>query len=237
MKKKIWLLTIILLVGSLYANDSLYVGINTGGNIMSGNRNDTVNAGTPTPFDVHLASQKSMSNKNILGGIFAGYLFKSGNFAIGPEFFTSFTNLEHTVSGVHIVTGSSTSNFDVKYKITTQAGINARIGYCLEKYFIYTMIGVFLQKTNYEVKVQKDIGAGVLPQHYYSKGAYIGGPSFGLGVQKPINDHYFLGLEFKTTIFPKKSMNFNVGDDENSKLYSRFKFNLYTINLRLIYLF
>ena len=213
------------------------MGASLGLGSMSGQRSDSVTNATPTT--VSLANDKVVNSKGVFGGILGGYLFRFQDFGVGPEVFYNYGNIENTVSGKHVDPAGVATAFDIKHRITNQTGINARFGYFLESYFVYTLFGLHSQTGNYQVKARQDAGAGNMLEYSYNTGNKITtGSSFGLGVQKQITENYEIGLEYKLTNFPRKNpYEFNTKDPIKTTLTSTLSYKLHSIGLRCIYKF
>lgn len=203
---------------------------------MVGKRNDSATNVTPTT--VNLESNKSVNAKSVYGGLIAGYLFRFQNFGIGPEFFYNYGNIENTISGQHNEPGPVTTAFDIKHRITYQTGINSRFGYFWENYFLYTLVGLHFQAYNYFVKARQDRGAGHLLEYTNNtKNRKTTGVSFGVGLQKQINENYDVGLEYKLINIPKRNYEYDLRDPDELKLTSDIKYKIHSIGLRFIYKF
>lgn len=168
-----------------------------------------------------------------------GYIFRINNFGIGSEFFYNIGKLESKISGRHDDNTVDTTNYDINYKITNQKGLNAKFGYFFEKFFLYTLLGTTNQTSTTKIKALRADGAvaGRLCEYYYSKKNKQSRFSYGLGIQKNINDSFDLGLEYKTAKFPNRTATLLQNDAENNKITSDFKYRLHMVGVRLIYKF
>lgn len=222
------------------SSHNFYVGANLGLNTMTGKRNDAANNrnNTLTQF----TNNKSINTNNVFGGIFTGYLFRISNFGIGPEFFYNYGNIENIISGRHVdippLGGGDVTVFDVKYRLVSQYGINAKFAYFLKSYLLYALVGIQFQSGNFQVKARQDRGLQNLPERdHRTKFKSTNGFSFGIGGQKQINENYDIGLEYKVINFPRKNYEFFVDDQERTKLSSDIKYKIHSIGLRFIYKF
>ncbi len=214
---------------------SFYGGANLGINVLSGKRNDTVTRNTLPLSQKVLSENKSIYKKGTSGGIFAGYLLRCDNFGIGPEFFWNYTNIEETLEGVQTTFGPVTTGFNIKHRITNQYGINVRVGYFVDTFFIYALCGLHWQQYNFHVKAKQDNGLGVLRMYSYNTSNKITqGNSIGLGVQKQLTPNYDIGFEYKLTNLPRKNYEFNLGDPLSTKLNSSLSYKLHAFSLRFI---
>ena len=222
---------------NLSASHSFYVGANLGLNTMVGKRNDSAN--NVNNSRAQFTDSKAVNTNGLYGGIFTGYLFRISDFGIGPEFFYNYGNIENTISGRHVDNaGGDVTVFDVKYRIVSQYGINAKFAYFLEGYLLYTLLGIQFQSGNFQVKSKQDRGAQTLPEKdHRTKFKSTNGFSFGLGAQKQINENYDIGLEYKITNFPRKNFEFSLDDADSTKLTSDIKYKIHSIGLRFIYKF
>ncbi len=220
------------------ANHSFYIGGSLSQTSISGKRNDS--ATNERLVDKNLTNNKSIHRKNAYGGVFAGYLFRIENFGIGPEFFYNYGKLEETISGTHSdPLGPINTTFDITHKLTNQAGANVRFGYFLDSYFLYTLLGIHSQTSQFYAKAKHiDLGVGTEEDYNYkTKKKNTNVFSFGFGVQKSIAENYAIGLECKFANFPNKNFTWNLGDADTTKLTSSFKYQLRSINLKLMYVF
>ncbi len=225
---------------NLSASHNFYVGANLGLNTMVGKRNDSAN--NRNNSKAQFTDSKAVNTNSVYGGIFTGYLFRINNFGVGPEFFYNYGNIESTISGRHVdnppLGGGDVTVFDVKYRMVSQYGINARFAYFLESYLLYTLLGIQFQSGNFQVKAKQDRGVQNLPEKdHRTKFKSTNGFSFGFGAQKQINENYDIGLEYKLTNFPRKNFEFNLDDVELTKLTSNIKYKIHSIGLRFIYKF
>jgi opacity protein-like surface antigen len=243
MRKHFLFLTVLQILFSqcLSASHSFYIGAVLSQNAISGKRSDSVTNITPTP--AILTHNKGVHTKAAYGGMVAGYLFRTENFGIGPEFFYNYGKLENTIRGSHVDTllGPVNTAFDITHKVTNQYGANVRLGFFLDSYFLYALLGIHSQTSQFYAKArQVDQGTGDVHEHDYrtkkkTKNAF----SFGLGAQKAIAENYAIGLECKFARLPKKNFIWNLQDDAlvQTKLTSSLKYQMRSISLKLMYIF
>ena len=230
-------LLILAALPALYGNHSFYAGTSLSFNMMSGRRSDYV-----TNTDSQSASitrKKSVKNNGVFGGLFAGYLFRVNNFGISPEFFFNYGKIENKVSGTHSDTTAAVyTKFYITNRVTSQIGGNARVGYFLDCYFLYAFVGLHYQKAKYYVTAQQTPGDISLHDYAYSSSNQSASAvSFGLGAERPISDHFKIGLEMKYTKFPSKQYYYSLGDSEKTNITTKFKYRLLAFNFRISYVF
>ena len=236
MVKYLLFLTTLLSLHGTSISHTFYGGVNLGLSVISGKRNDTSTKTLPPVAQKNLTENKGIYKKGSSGGIFAGYLFQFSNFAIGPELFWNYTNISDNLDGQQTIPLPITTSFDIRYRITNQYGINARIGYILQTYFLYALYGLHWQQSNFQVKAKRDAAAGDLREYNYnSSNKIIQCNSFGFGLQKQLSQNYDIGFEYKITNIPKKSYEFKLGDRINTKLNSNASFKLHSFSLRFIF--
>ncbi len=242
MRKHFLFLTVLQILFSqcLSASHSFYIGAVLSQNAISGKRSDSVTNITPTP--AILTHNKGVHTKAAYGGMVAGYLFRIENFGIGPEFFYNYGKLESTISGQHIdnLLGPVNTAFDITHKATNQYGAHIRLGYFLDSYFGYVLLGIHLQTSQFYAKARQDQAAGALNEYeYLTKKKKKNAFSFGLGAQKAIAENYAIGLECKFARFPKKNFIWNLQDGAlvQTKLTGSLKYQMRSISLKLMYIF
>ena len=186
-----------------------------------------------------LANKKGVHSQRVYGGIFLGHLFRVENFGIGPEFFYNYCNFEDTVAAQHNDPVNAVTAFDIKHTITSQFGANARLGYFLDNYFLYTLFGFHSQTGRFYAKARQEQGAGGVIHEfdYKTERKVTTAFSFGLGLQKAITANYAIGFECKFSRFPKRNFTWNLGDPSNTKLTSALQYKLRSFGLRFMYTF
>lgn len=203
---------------------------------MLGKRNDSVE--NTNRILANFTTNKTVNQRGIYGGFFVGYMLKICSFGIGPEFFYNYGSIENTVSNTHKDQGAGINTaFDIKHRITTQSGINARIGCFLESYFLYMLFGQHFQTGNYKVLARQEPGGALVEFSHDSKNKVNRGASVGLGAQKQITENYGVGIEYKLINLPKRSYEFDLVDGNGTKLTSDIKYKIHSIGLRFIYKF
>jgi len=218
---------------------NFYIGASLSQCALTGKRNDL---GTnTTPLNKTLVDNKTVRSNGIYAGIIAGYLFRIENFGIGPEFFYNYGRIENKIDSTHLdPAGPHDTKFQASYKITNQKGLYLRLGYFLDSYFLYTLLGIHSQTGYFEAKGTKsDLGLApqVIDGAYKSKAKSLSSFSFGLGVQKAIAENYAVGIECKFATFPIKYFAFNLSDNERTKLTSNFRYQLRSVALKVMYVF
>lgn len=216
---------------------NFYVGASLSSYTLIGNRTDKAN--NTTPVTATFANDKSINTSSAFGGIIFGYLFKVQNFGIGPEFFYNFGKFQDTIDGtLNDPAVPASTTYKITYKMTNQAGAHLRLGYFLDSYFLYTLLGVQLQKANFESTASyADHVANTVKEYSYRSKKKVNSFSFGLGVQKTIAEQFAIGLECKFARFPNKNFAFTLNDDERTTLNSSLKYQLRSIGLKLMYIF
>ena len=238
MKKSAVIVALFVICKPLLGSHSFYIGANLKVNYLSGKRNDSAVNDTPVMAD--LASSKSVSVNKVYGGIFLGYLFRVYNLGFGPEVFYNYGTIESTVSATHTDPGGPIDTaFDIKHRITTNKGIDLRIGYFVGSYFLNTSLGVCWQTVSYQVTARRADAGGPTYNEYSHRTPHKERPgfSFGLGAQKQITENYDVGLEYKQTNYPRRRYEFNLYDNTDTKLTSDIKYKIHSIGLRFIYKF
>jgi hypothetical protein len=127
----------------------------------------------------------------------------------------------------------------VQYRLTTSTGVNAKVGYFLNENFIYALLGWQQQRIrcNASFVITDRLGG---PAHEFSqtKNFNINAVSLGIGAQRPINENYSIGLEFKVTKLPGVSHQFIIGDINQTKLDGKLNgIRIYSAALRFTYTF
>ncbi len=242
MKKYFLLLAAIqiLTLQTLSASHSFYIGTTVGIGALSGKRGDIVtNKPVGVPVTAALTNKKGIHSQRVYGGIFAGHLFRIENFGVGPEFFYNYCNFEDTAAGQHDDPANAVNAFDIKHTITSQFGANARLGYFLDNYFLYTLFGFHSQTGQFCAKAKQEQGAGgiIYEFDYKTERKVTTAFSFGLGLQKAITENYAIGFECKFARFPKRNFTFNLNDPSNTKLTSTLQYKLRSFGLRFMYTF
>lgn len=240
MKKYIFTLVIFAATQALSASHSFYIGGSLSQTSISGKRSDSVTNITPT--SINLANNKSVHAKAAYGGLLVGYLFRIENFGIGPEFFYNYSKFETTIDGKHTdaVLGPTNTVFDITHKFSNQHGVNARLGYFLDSYFLYALFGVHSQTSQFYAKATQDQAGGALHDYAYrTKKKNTSTFSFGFGAQKTIAENYAVGIECKIANFSNKNFSWNLNDGAGvqTKLTSNFKYQLRSVALKLMYVF
>lgn len=136
--------------------------------------------------------------------------------------------------------GPANTAFDITHKITNQYGANIKLGYFLESYFLYALMGIQSQTSQFFAKARQDQAGGVLHEYEYrTKKKNRNAFSFGLGIQKAIAENYAIGLEYKFARFPKKNFTWDLPDGVlvQTKLTSNLKYQMHSISLKLMYIF
>jgi opacity protein-like surface antigen len=237
MKKSLSLIALLTTCSHLVCSHSFYVGANLNVHYLSGKRNDSAVNGNNINND--LASGKSVNVNKVYGGIFLGYLFRIHNFGFGPEFFYNYGTIENTISATHLDPAGVNVAFDIKHRLTANKGIDLRIGYFINNYFINALFGVNWQTVNYQVTARRADLLGAEYHEYSHRTPHKERPgfSFGLGAQKQITENYDVGLEYKQTNYPRRRYEFNLQDATQTKLTSDIKYKIHSIGLRFIYKF
>jgi opacity protein-like surface antigen len=220
----------------LCATHSFYAGTSLNYCSLTGNRGDL--AADTQPAEKELSSNKRRNKAGIYGGAFAGYLFRIENFGIGPEFFYNFGKIESSVIDNFTDPGGPTyTTFNVTNKIKNQSGAHIRVGYFLDSYFLYTLLGMQYQTASFEMNAQQSAAGNTTVYSYKPKKKNISAFSFGLGAQKTITENYVVGIECKFANFPRKNFTFNFNDAGETTLTSNFSYKMRSVALKVMYVF
>jgi len=219
------------------ATHSFHIGSSLSSCSLLGKRTDI--AKNTTPVTATFTDNKSINTSSAFGGIVIGYLLRVKNFGIGPEFFFNYGKFQDTAEGtLNDPAVPASTTYKITYKVTNQAGAHLRLGYFLESYFLYTLLGIHFQKTNFEsTESYADHVANTVRNYSYSSKNKINTFNFGFGAQKAITEHYAIGLECKFAHFPQKNFSHSLNDDEKTTLNSSFKYQLRSVGLKLMYVF
>ncbi|MBP9828936.1 MAG: hypothetical protein KBD04_02760 [Proteobacteria bacterium] len=236
MKKYLTIFLFFIAPALLSSTHNFYIGASLTGCLVSGKRNDSV---TDTrPAEKTFADNKTANNRGAYGGVLAGYILRIKNFGISPEFFYNYGKLKSTTNNNFIDNaGPAYTIFDITYKIANQAGAHLRLGYFLEDYFLYTLLGMNYQNFNFEAKAQQADRGVIGAYNYKSKTKNINALVFGFGAQKRITENYAIGLEYKFARFPTKNFTFSLNDQGGTELTSSFKYKLNSVALKIMYMF
>ena len=216
-----------------------YGGVQTGMNIFGDRRSDSSqNPGTGVITD--LSSRKAISSKSPFGSISVGYLGHLHNIGFAPELCLSYANSSDTISGRVAQGGGGTLFSDIRanQRLSTQMGIQARLGYIHGEYFFYGLGGVQWQKASYTVDLTDiDTGGGTSPvSNTVRKTQYLKGYTLGVGLQKNITKQWSVGLETKLSKFPKSTLEYKTPDIA-SPCTSTFKNSVFSVGMRINYTF
>lgn len=153
--------------------------------------------------------------------------------------FFNYGKIQNQVCGTHSDTGAGLINkFYITNRFTNQVGANARFGYFIEDYFLYALVGIQYQESKYFVTANQTTNGGDVYDYSYSTSKKkTSALSTGLGLERPIADHFKIGLEMKYTKYPKKHFYYALGDAEKTNLTTTFKYRLLAFSVRLSYVF
>ena len=117
-------------------------------------------------------------------------------------------------------------------------GANLKLGYFLNSYFLYTLLGFQRQQIQLRAKARQVDALGDLLQFdFKGKKKSLSTFSFGFGVQKAIAENYVVGIECKIANFPKKNFTWILSEPNNTTLTSSLKYKMRSVGLRLMYVF
>lgn len=219
---------------------NFYLGADVGLSNLSARKNEyTINN---SPFYKSLANKKRVGDKSALGGIFAGYLFRIANFGLGSEVFWQYSAMEtSTEEKYNDDLAAADNEIRTQYKLTGRKGLNIRTGYFFDNYFVYALVGWQQQKVRYKatLTIQDPLIVNNLSQYSQIKNNNVSALSFGLGIQKAINENYAIGIELKITRMPKKTFNIHFQDEAyDTKLSSKLRrIQTQSALLRVMYTF
>ena len=235
-KKLVIILAFLTAPQLLSTTHSFYVGAKLSGCSLTGKRSEI--AKNTTPAIEIIADNKRTNARGVYGGVLGGYLFRIDNFGIGPEIFYNYGRLESQIRGTLTDPAvPSSATFDIAYKITNQVGAHIRLGYFLDSYFLYTLLGMQYQTAYFDMKAQHVEGIVSTAYQYKSKKKNTSAFSFGLGAQKAITENYAVGIECKFATFPVKYFTFNLSDGERTTLNSNFSYKMRSVALKVMYVF
>ncbi len=216
---------------------NFYLGATVGvGSLSAKMTNSTLNN---AEFQKYLIDKNSINAKTAIGGIFAGYLFSFANFGIGSELFWQYSSAQSAMEEQYNDPISVADNaVSVQYKLTGQAGINLKAGYFLSENFIYALLGWQQYKVSYQANLANSNVLDVLFQHPKSSNSSVKAFSLGLGVQRPVNENYAIGVEVKLTKLSDRNYKIPFGDLYETTLSSRLRaIQIYSAALRFMYTF
>ncbi len=214
-----------------------FLGVSLNQFILDGKRSDSGKDTTGGPQTTFI-NDKHVKTSSPYGEIFTGYIFRIENFGIGPEFFYNYGKLENKISSTYVHAGTATTAFDATYKFTSQMGANLKLGYFLNSYFLYTLLGFQRQQIQLRAKARQVDALGDLLQFdFKGKKKSLSTFSYGFGAQKVIGENYAVGIECRLAAFPRKNFSWTLDEPNNTNLTSSFKYQLRSVALKVMYVF
>lgn len=235
--KRISCIFLLALCPNIISQHNVYLGINAGIASIVAKRDDyTINN---SPLHKDLADNKAINNKSGLVGIFIGYLFRFKNFGAATELFAEYENLESKIEEkYHDNLAGDENSVQVHYKLTGPFGMNFKIGYFLYDNFLYALFGWQKQKLRYQANLTNAPVVNVVSQFAQTKNKHINGINLGVGFQRPINENYLIGLEFKVSKASARNFETDFKDNYETKLFSNLRsIKTYSCCLRFMYTF
>lgn len=223
-----------------YKSHNFYLGTSLGVGFFNHKQSDQFTSNTP--FNYNLRQNKSQtSNYNLNCGGLIGYLYKINNFGVGGDLDWQKTNLEKKIYDKFDEAGVQKFDVHNNLKINNKFGISLKFGMLSNDFFSYLLIGTSHTKVNFNSLAYGSVGGNSDSSETYSFSKKLNGLKLGLGVQKKINPNWALGLELATEKFGKINYHFIFDKDpagSNSQQHSTIrKLNIYSANLRLMYIF
>lgn len=218
-------------------NHSFYVATALGIDKISGKRTGLARDPTPPITDRDFSVGKSLRSISAALDMRVGYMYKFSQFGLGIEALGGHTKLEDTHKQDFLFQAVSSNQYEIKQKLTTYAGLQARGGYIINDLFIYALAGIHIQKIQWHLHTfMVDLVGGNPAESIDLKiNKQKLAPCFGIGFQKALTPQFDIGLEFKATLFKKFKLKWERYHINAHNIHSSFKNTLYSIRLKFTY--
>lgn len=230
---------LLLLASPLFAaqnNHSFYVTTALGIDKISGKRTGLARDPTPPITDTDFSVGKSLRSISAAVDIRVGYMYKFSQFGLGLEVLGGYTKLEDTHKQAFLLQAVSNNQYEIKQKLTTYAGLQARGGYIINDAFIYALAGIHIQKIQWQLNTfMVELVGGNSESIDLKINKQKLAPCFGIGFQKALTPQFDVGLEFKATLFKKFKLKWERYHINAHNIHSSFKNTLYSIRLKFTY--